>query len=76
MKFILIGMAFFKLKIFQGERSFRFYFILFLIGYGIGLSVNYYETCSLIESNFDPYISSKVGVTYHLGRIFTTLACL
>lgn len=70
---MLIGIAFFKWKIFQGERSMRFYITLMVIGYGIGLLVNYFETKMLIESNFGILAMAKTHQTYQLGRIFTTL---
>lgn len=73
LSFMLIGIAFFKWKIFQGERSFKFYGVLMLVGYLIGLSVNYYETMIEINSNFDVVEMSKAGQTYQLGRFFTTL---
>ncbi|MDH4092247.1 MAG: DUF418 domain-containing protein [Cyclobacteriaceae bacterium] len=70
---MLIGMAFFKWKIFQGERTKRFYLSLMLAGYAIGLSVNYYETRMEIAGGFDLIIQSKAEQTYQLGRIFTIL---
>ena len=44
-----------------------------LVGYLVGLSVNYYETMIEINSNFDVVEMSKAGQTYQLGRFFTTL---
>ena len=46
---------------------------MIVIGYAIGLSVNYYETMIEINSNFDPVEISRAGQTYQLGRLFTTL---
>ncbi|WMI67864.1 DUF418 domain-containing protein [Mangrovimonas sp. YM274] len=71
--YMLLGMAFFNLRIFHGEKSFKYYGLMALIGYGIGLSVNYYETSQLIQSYFDPIVTSKTFITYDLGRLFTTL---
>ena len=42
LSFMLIGIAFFKWRIFQAERSNKFYGILILLGYGIGLTVNFF----------------------------------
>ena len=70
---MLIGMAFFKWKIFQGERSTRFYFVLLVVGYTIGLAVNYYETKMTISGDFDLIILDKAEQTYQLGRVFTML---
>lgn len=73
LSFMLIGIAFFKWRIFQGERSFKFYFLLMSFGYIIGLSVNYYETMLQVNSNFDLVEMSKAKQTYQLGRLFTTI---
>jgi uncharacterized protein len=70
---MLIGMAFFKWRIFQGERSTRFYLLLLVIGYAIGLTVNYFETKMIVESNFDLIVHDKTEQTYQLGRIFMIL---
>ena len=73
MSFMLLGMAFFKLRIFHGERSYKFYGVLMLVGYLIGLSINYFETKTIVDGNFDVMSFSKAGVTYEIGRLFTTL---
>lgn len=73
LSFMLIGIAFFKWRIFQGERTFKFYALMMVIGYAIGLSVNYYETMISLNSNFDLVEMSKADQTYQLGRLFTTL---
>ncbi|MDU8886568.1 DUF418 domain-containing protein [Yeosuana sp. MJ-SS3] len=73
LSFMLLGIAFFKWRIFQGERTIKFYAILMVIGYVVGLSVNYYETMLHLNSNFDLVEMSKADQTYQLGRLFTTL---
>lgn len=73
LSFMLIGIAFFKWRIFQGERTFKFYSLLMIGGYVIGLSVNYYETMLALNSNFDLVEMSKANQTYQIGRLFTTL---
>lgn len=73
LSFMLIGMAFFKLRIFHGERSNLFYGLMLLIGYVVGLSINYYETQLVLASNFDAVVSAKAGQTYQVGRLFTTI---
>lgn len=70
---MLIGMAFFKWEIFQGGRSSRFYFLMLIIGYAVGLSVNYYETRLEVLSNWDLIVMDKTEQTYQLGRIFTVM---
>nr|WP_298790600.1 DUF418 domain-containing protein [uncultured Allomuricauda sp.] len=71
--FMLLGMAFFKLRVFHGELSWLRYLVIMLVGYVIGLSVNYYETSAILGSNFDVVTMSKTGQTYQLGRLFVTL---
>jgi len=73
LSFMVLGIAFFKLRIFQGERSNKFYLLMMGIGYLVGLTLNYYETQMQLDSNFDPIIISKAGQTYQIGRLFTTL---
>jgi uncharacterized protein len=73
LSFMLLGIAFFKWGIFQGGQSKKFYWLLMLIGYLVGLSVNYYETIIIASTNFDLLEISKSQQTYQLGRLFTTL---
>lgn len=69
---IFLGMAFYKWNILQANRSRRFYWLLALIGYGIGLTVNYLETRQLLVSQFSVHALEQTYLTYNLGRIFTT----
>jgi uncharacterized protein len=69
---MLIGMGFLKLGIITGQRSNRFYVLLMLIGYGIGLSINVYETRLLIDNNFGIFANQQASLTYGLGRVAMT----
>lgn len=73
LSFMLIGMAFFKLRIFHGERKNSFYLLLMFIGYAVGLSINYMETKLILNSNFDKLAMAKANQTYQIGRLLTTL---
>ena len=73
LSYMLLGMALFKLRIFHGERTRVFYLMMLLIGYAVGLTVNYFETKLLVESNFDAMVKSSTGQTYQIGRLFTTM---
>lgn len=73
LSFMLLGMAFFKLRIFHGERSNALYLIMLITGYLIGLTINYIETTSILDSNFDKLTMHKAGMTYQIGRLFTTI---
>jgi uncharacterized protein len=46
---------------------------MMLIGYAVGLTVNYFETQMVVDSNFDTVTMAKANQTYDLGRLFTTL---
>jgi uncharacterized protein len=70
---MLIGMAFLKLGIITGEKSTRFYAVMMLAGYGIGLPVNAWETWQIVNSNFDILAMTKAHLTYDLGRLPVTL---
>ena len=66
---MLLGIALFKLKILAAEKSYRFYGLMALISYSIGLLVNYYETNLIIDSGFSLIGFSKSYLTYDLGRV-------
>jgi len=66
---MLLGIAFYKLNILSAQKSYRFYGIMALIGYSIGLCVNYYEVTMIMNSNFSFLGFSKSYLTYDAGRI-------
>jgi uncharacterized protein len=66
---MLLGIALFKLKILTAEKSYQFYVIMALIGYGIGLAVNYHEVKTIMDSDFSYLGFSKSFLTYDLGRV-------
>ncbi len=70
---MLLGIALYKLKIITGEKSAGFYALLVLAGYGIGLSVNYWEVTTIMKSNFAFLAYSKTNMTYDLGRVSVVL---
>lgn len=69
---MLWGMAFFKLGILKAAKSNRFYCLMALIGYGIGITTNYFEGSHIVSSNFSILSIYKTFMTYQLGRIPTT----
>lgn len=69
---MLLGIAFFKKKILTAERSTRFYLLMCLAGYAIGLSVNYWETSYIMKNNFSILSLAFTDITYDIGRLFTT----
>lgn len=66
---MLLGMALLRLRVLQAERSLRFYALLMLLGYGIGIPINIWETKTYIESGFDLITYYELLRTYDLGRI-------
>jgi uncharacterized protein len=73
LSFMMLGMAFFKLRILHGEKSVKFYLLLAIIGYAVGLSINYFEVNMITESNYDPLTIYETHQTYNIGRLFVTL---
>ena len=66
---MLIGIAFFKLKILSAVKSYGFYLTMVFAGYAIGLGINYYEIQLILDNNFS-YLSFAISdVTYELGRL-------
>ena len=66
---MLLGIALFKWKVLSAEKSYKFYGIMALLGYFIGLSINYYEIQSIMDGNFSLLSFSKSNITYDLGRV-------
>ena len=73
LSFMFLGMAFFKMRLLHGERSVKFYLLLAVIGYALGVSVNIYEVMLITASNFDPLTLIEAHQTYSVGRLFVTL---
>ncbi|MBI2687679.1 MAG: DUF418 domain-containing protein [Acidobacteria bacterium] len=71
---MLLGMAFFKLGVFSGTRSFKFYVVMAGVGYAIGLSINSYTAYTRVANNFDIVVNIYSGVTYDIGRLSIALA--
>ena len=73
---MLIGMALLKMKVLAGQRTMRFYTVMALIGYGIGIPLNTYTASVIIKSNFDPVVHSFANSTYDVGRLSIALGHL
>jgi uncharacterized protein len=50
---MLLGMGLAKAGIFSGTRSRRFYWLMMLLGYGVGMPMLVYDTVMAIRSGFD-----------------------
>jgi uncharacterized protein len=73
---MLLGMALIRWRVLQGQRSVRFYLGMALVGYGIGIPVNWLETTTYMKSGFDLVTYFRISQSYDLGRIFTAMGHL
>ncbi len=69
---MLCGMALFKMGVLKAAKNNRFYLLMALIGYGIGIPVNYFETLHIVSNHFSVLSFLQSWITYDLGRIATT----
>lgn len=72
---MLIGIVLFRMQILSGTQSKRFYLLMGLIGYTIGLPIYYVAAMSKIKYGFDPYQIAIHDPFYFLpfGRLGMTL---
>jgi uncharacterized protein len=66
---MLLGIAFFKWDMLSAKKSYRFYGLMVLVGYAVGLTTNYYEVSTIINNNFSFLSYSETNLTYDLGRV-------
>jgi uncharacterized protein len=76
--FMLIGIALYKSGVLTGNRSKRFYLLLGLTGYAIGLPIYYSLAATKVECAFNPYlIALRIPFSLHqIGRLGLTLGNL
>ena len=70
---MLLGIALFKLDVLSARRSYRFYGLMALLGYLVGISVNYFETTTIMNGGFSALSFAKSQITYDLGRVPTAI---
>ena len=73
---MLLGIALFKLKIVTGDKPIRFYLLMLIVGYGIGLPVNFLETRHILDQQFSHLSFYESNITYDLGRVPTAMGHL
>lgn len=71
---MLIGMGLMKLGVFAAARSTRFYAMLAVLGYALGLPIVWYGGTQLIEHQFDMVYIYKIG--WHFNYIGSLLVAL
>ena len=73
--FMLIGMALFRLGVLSGSKSRRFYLLLSLAGFALGLPIYYHAASVKLESQFHPFLMAQQQVVNleQFGRLGLTL---
>ena len=66
---MLLGMAFMKWVLLDGSRSIRVYGTMALVGLGIGLPLNTWESVVFVSSGYDLSWSAFNRPTYDIGRL-------
>lgn len=64
---MLIGMALYRLQVFDATRPIRIYLIMVALGFGGGVLINTYEVHTLLSNNYS--IATQYLWTYNLGRL-------
>jgi uncharacterized protein len=70
---MLLGMGLLKLGVLSGHGSARLYLAMMLIGYALGIGVNFSELRQMEAEHFSPDALLRTFMTYDLGRIPMTL---
>ena len=70
---MLIGIALFRWNVLSAEKSLKFYGLMALTGYTIGLAINYYEMKIVLDGNFSFLSFRESEITYYWGRVFVAM---
>lgn len=70
---MLFGIALFRWGFLTGEKPASQYWMMVLIGYVIGLAINYYEMQTILDANFSILSFKQAGITYYWGRFFVSI---
>ena len=68
---MMIGMALYRLNVFDASRTVRTYFVMTVLGIGIGVLINLFEVTATLRQNYS--LATQYQWTYHLGRL--AMAC-
>lgn len=69
---MLLGIVALRTGVITALRTAGTYGAMILVGYGIGLAVNYYELQTIIASEFSALGYNRANVTYDVGRLAMT----
>ena len=70
---MLIGIALFRWGFLTGEKPASQYWLMVLIGYAVGIAINYYEMQTILEAKFSILSFKQADITYYWGRIFISI---
>lgn len=70
---MLIGIGIFKMGILSADKNSKIYVLLAIIGYAVGLSINYLELNNILYNNFSYISFAESNITYDLGRLFLSM---
>lgn len=70
---MLLGMGLMKLGVFSAERSWRFYQLLALLGYGIGVPLTLFGSLDLMRHDFEAIHAPWGSLCFYLGTVPTAL---
>ncbi len=73
---MLLGMALFKLRVLQGTYARKFYLLLAIAGYAVGIMLNANNLAYLESHHFDFLSQQKAHITADLARVGLTLGHL
>ena len=73
---MLIGMGLFRLGVLTLERPVRLYLAMVVVGYSVGLTVNYLETRWILDHQFSLVAFTQTSISYDLGRLAMTVGHL
>jgi uncharacterized protein len=70
---MLIGIALFRLGFLTGEKPASTYLIMVIVGYAVGISINYYEIQLIMNAEFSRLSFGQSNLTYYWGRFFVAM---
>ncbi len=75
MVFMFLGMALYKNGVLLGKASTKTYWLMFIIGLGVGLALSYFRLQPLIENKFNrfDYVKNTSFEFYEISRTFRAI---
>lgn len=70
---MLLGMAFLKWGLLDASRSLHTYGLMAVVGLGLGLPLNTWETLNLVSSGYAVQWTDFMRPTYHIGRMLLAI---